>query len=57
VDAQDDGFHSGNDDDASKGWTYISGGQITIASKDDGIHADSELRIVGGEISVTQSNE
>lgn len=57
VDAQDDGFHSGNDDDASKGWTYISGGQITIASKDDGIHADSELRIAGGEISVTQSNE
>ena len=57
VDAQDDGFHSGNDDDASKGWTYISGGQITIESKDDGIHADSELRIAGGEISVTQSNE
>lgn len=57
VDAQNDGFHSGNDDDATKGWTYISGGQITIASKDDGIHADSELRIVGGEISVTQSNE
>lgn len=52
-----DGIHSGNDEDSTKGWIYIAGGNITIAAQDDGIHSDTEVRIDGGTIDVSESYE
>ena len=55
--AGQDGIHSGNDEDDTVGYTYIEGGNITIAADDDGIHSDTQLVIAGGIINVTKSYE
>ncbi len=52
-----DGIHTSNEEDAGKGYIYIEGGDITIAAKDDGIHAATVLYIAGGNIDVTESYE
>lgn len=57
INAAVDGIHSGNDEDETVGYTYIAGGNITLTVKDDGIHADTQLVIAGGNIHVTESYE
>ncbi|MCM1112771.1 MAG: carbohydrate-binding domain-containing protein [Muribaculum sp.] len=57
IDAGQDGIHSGNDEDATVGYTYIAGGSLAITAGDDGIHSDTELVIAGGMVNVAQSNE
>ncbi len=52
-----DGIHSSNAEEEGKGYVYIEGGDITIAAKDDGIHAETVLYICGGNINVTESYE
>ncbi|MCR5102682.1 MAG: carbohydrate-binding domain-containing protein [Butyrivibrio sp.] len=52
-----DGIHTSNEEDAGKGFIYIEGGDITISSQDDGIHAGTALIIAGGTINVTESYE
>ncbi len=53
----EDGLHSGNDEDADKGYVYIEGGDITISAEDDAIHGESRIQIFGGTISVPKCNE
>lgn len=52
-----DGLNASNDEDSSLGFIYIEGGNFEIVAGDDGMHADSSLRILGGKINVTQSYE
>lgn len=53
----EDGLHSGNDEDADKGYVYIAGGTITILADDDGIHGESRVLIAGGTIDVQKCEE
>jgi hypothetical protein len=53
----EDGLHSGNDEDADKGYVYIAGGIITIMANDDGIHGESKVLIAGGTIDVQKCKE
>ncbi len=55
--SEKDGIHSGNDEEAGKGYIYIEGGEITISAEDDGIHAATVLYIAGGNINVVKSYE
>lgn len=48
-----DGIHSENADKEDKGFVYIAGGSITIASKGDCISADAYLQIDGGSFNLT----
>ncbi|MCM1089401.1 MAG: carbohydrate-binding domain-containing protein [Butyrivibrio sp.] len=57
INAAVDGIHSGNDEDETVGYTYIAGGNITLAVQDDGIHSDTQLVIAGGNINVVESYE
>ena len=43
-----DGIHSENNDDASLGFVYISGGTLDITSEGDGISAGAYMQIEGG---------
>ena len=62
VDAGDDGIKSSNEagveeDGKEVGWVKIEGGEITIAAGDDAVHAESDLIIDGGSITITKSYE
>ncbi|MEE8815705.1 MAG: carbohydrate-binding domain-containing protein [Lachnospiraceae bacterium] len=57
ITAEDDGLHTGNEDDDGKGYIYICGGRLTISSGDDGIHAATALYVTDGVIDVTKSYE
>ena len=57
IKAEEDGIHSGNDEDDTVGYTYIAGGNITLTVGDDGIHSDTQLVVAGGKIQVTESYE
>ena len=48
-----DGFHAENDEDSSKGYIYIGGGNITITCGDDGLHAATVVQIDDGAVAVT----
>ncbi len=53
-----DGVHVSDDDaEVSESFFYMADGSLTVASKDDGIHADAEVIIEGGEINITESYE
>ena len=52
-----DGLHAENADDTSLGFVYVSGGDFTIAAASDGMSAAAELKIDGGNISITESEE
>ena len=52
-----DGLHSGNDEDAEKGYVYIADGKITISAEDDGIHGETKLVIANGTIDLQKSKE
>lgn len=47
-----DGLHAENDDDDTKGYIYIGGGNITVQAGDDGIHGTSVVQIDGGILSI-----
>lgn len=62
INAKDDGMKSSNEalveeDGKEVGWVRIEGGTITIAAGDDAIHAESDITIEGGEITITESYE
>lgn len=48
VDAGKDGIHAENNDDASLGFVYVSGGTMEIEAEGDGISAGSYLQIENG---------
>ncbi|KAG4103195.1 hypothetical protein H8356DRAFT_1647343 [Neocallimastix lanati (nom. inval.)] len=45
------------DDDAEKGYIVIDGGNISVSSGNDGIHAETHLTINGGYIDIKKSGE
>ena len=57
ITSAEDGLHSGNDEDADKGYVYIAGGNITINAGDDGIHGESKVVIADGIINIAKSYE
>jgi len=57
ITSTEDGLHSGNDEDADKGYVYIVDGDITINAGDDGIHGESRVVIEGGKIDVAKCTE
>ena len=62
IHAGDDGMKSSNEalveeDGKEVGWVRIEGGMITIDAGDDAIHAESDLTIDGGSITITESYE
>lgn len=62
IKAYDDAIHANKDGalengDSPTGDVTIQGGYITVFSNDDGIHADGNLNILSGVISVTNSYE
>ncbi len=48
-----DGIHSENADDSSKGYVYIAGGEFTIDSTGDGIDASNIVQIDDGTFDIT----
>ena len=57
ITSTEDGLHSGNDEDADKGYVYIVDGDITINAGDDGIHGESRVVIEGGKIDIAKCTE
>lgn len=61
VTAGDDGIKSSNEaleeDGKAVGWVWIEGGTITVTAGDDAIHAESDLTIEGGTITIIKSYE
>lgn len=59
ITTNEDGIHSSNDDDedTTAGYIYVADGTITINAGDDGMHADLETRIDGGDITIEKSYE
>ena len=53
-----DGVHVSDDEaETSESFFYMADGTLTVNSKDDGIHADAEVIIEGGDINVAESYE
>jgi len=52
-----DGIESGNNETLGKGIVTIEAGDIYISAGDDGIHAEQQLHINGGNINVIKSVE
>ena len=48
-----DGIHSENADDSSKGYVYIAGGEFTVDSTGDGIDASNIVQIDDGTFDIT----
>ncbi|MBQ6094142.1 MAG: carbohydrate-binding domain-containing protein [Lachnospiraceae bacterium] len=57
ITSTEDGLHSGNDEDADKGYVYIVDGDITINAGDDGIHGESRVVIEDGKIDIAKCTE
>ena len=57
IKAEEDGIHSGNDEDPEKGYVYIADGNIEIDASDDGIHGETKTVIAGGIINIINSEE
>ena len=57
VTAEGDGLKSDNEDDDTVGYVSIDGGTVEIAAGDDGIHAEGDLAVNSGKLTVTRSNE
>lgn len=62
VDAEGDGLKADNedgtnDDGETVGYAALLGGTVTVASGDDGVHAESDLVVDGATITVSESVE
>lgn len=57
VNAKGDGLKSDNEDDDTVGYILLEGGTVSIAAGDDGAHAEGDLAITGGTVTVTKSTE
>ncbi len=51
--AGDDGIKSTKEKDAERGWVYALGSNVTIVAQKDGIQAETELCLNGGNYSIT----
>lgn len=51
--ADKDALHAENNDDATRGFVYLSGGTYTAAAKGDGISASAHMQIKGGSYTLT----
>ena len=52
IDAGKDGIHAENNDDASLGFVYISGGNLKIEAEGDGASAGAYMQIAGGSFDI-----
>lgn len=52
IDAGKDGMHAENLEDATTGFVYISGGNVTVEAEGDGISAAVHMQIAGGVIDI-----
>ena len=50
VNASEDGFHAENEGDTSVGWILIAGGNVSITSKSDAVHATTALQMDNGSV-------
>lgn len=62
VDATGDGLKADNedgtnDDGETVGYAALLGGEVTVASGDDGVHAESDLLVDGATVTVSESVE
>lgn len=62
VDAEGDGLKADNedgtnDDGETVGYAALLGGEVTVASGDDGVHAESDLVVDGATVTVSESVE
>ncbi|MFD7023697.1 carbohydrate-binding domain-containing protein [Promicromonospora sukumoe] len=62
VDAEGDGLKADNedgtdDDGGTVGYAALLGGAVTVASGDDGVHAESDLVVDGATVTVSESVE
>ena len=57
VKSAQDGLKSTNEDDDTVGYVYVSGGTVTIDAGDDGAHAEGDLLVSGGNLTITNSYE
>ncbi|PRY30418.1 uncharacterized protein DUF4353 [Spirosoma oryzae] len=57
VTAKADGLKSSNDEDATLDYVTINDGTIAVAAGDDGIHAESNLVVNNGTITISKSYE
>ncbi len=48
-----DGIHSDNSEDADRGYVYVASGNIEIAAENDGIQAETVLKIDNGSLKIT----
>jgi hypothetical protein len=55
--AADDGLKSSNEEEADRGWVYITGSELTITAGDDGIKAETEVTIDSGVVTILESYE
>lgn len=52
INAEGDGIHCENEEDASLGYVYIESGSLNIKSGGDGVSASSEIKINGGSFDI-----
>lgn len=52
-----DGIKATNEEESDQGYVMIDGGKYSIACKDNGIHAETLLRINDGDIVITECEE
>ena len=52
VNGGSDGIRSDNDEDSDRGFVYIESGKIKITAANDGIQAETAVKILGGEFDI-----
>lgn len=55
--AAGDGITATKDDDETKGWIHISGGEVTIKAGDDAISAHNDVIVTGGTLDLSASDK
>ena len=53
VNATEDGFHAENDSDDTVGWILIAGGNTSITSGSDAVHANAALQMDNGSVTAS----
>lgn len=57
VTATGDGLTSDNETDDTVGYLLIQGGKLTVGAGDDGAHAEGDLAVQGGTVTIDESTE